>query len=108
MRNTTYSNVDSYRLLWWMLIGVGLFNVADYFLTGHALRLGFREGNPVMALVVNTVYFPTVKLIIVPILLFFLWVVRERMGRRLYMYVWVIFAAYALLMVYYAGLFLRI
>ena len=102
-----YSDInDPYRFLWWMLFSVALFNVADYFLTLHALSMGFREGNPVMALIVDTVYFPKVKLVLVPLLLLFLWSVRERIGRRLYGYVGVIFVAYSLLMVYYGWLFL--
>ncbi|EEG78443.1 DUF5658 family protein [Dethiobacter alkaliphilus] len=97
---------NRFRLIGLMLICVAFFNAADYFLTLHALSLGFREGNPVMALIVDTAYFPKVKLIIVPLLLLFLWLVRVRVGRRLFGYVSVIFAAYSLLMVYYGFLFL--
>ncbi|EEG78442.1 DUF5658 family protein [Dethiobacter alkaliphilus] len=93
------------RLLWLLLLGVGVFNVADYFLTLYALSRGMREGNPVMDMIVDTVYFPKVKLVLVPLLLLLLWLNRQRVGKRLYVYVWIIFIAYFLLMVYYAWLF---
>ena len=34
------------RLLWLLLLGIGVFNVADYFLTLYAVKQGFREANP--------------------------------------------------------------
>jgi hypothetical protein len=94
-----------HRLLYLLLLGAGVFNVADYFLTLHALRMGFREGNPLIDLVVDTVFFAKIKLIIVPLLLLSLWFRREKVGPRIYFYVWLVFIAYLLLMGYYKWLF---
>lgn len=96
---------DNGRLLWLLLLGVGVFNVVDFVLTLYALEMGFVEANPVMDLIVDTVYFPKVKLIVVPLLLAYLWLQRHRVGSRLYVYVWFVFLAYMFLMFYYAGLF---
>ena len=92
-------------LLWLLLLGVGVFNVMDFFLTLYALERGFVEANPVMDLIVDTVYFPKVKLIVVPLLLSYLWLQRKRVGSRIYVYVWLAFVAYMFLMFYYAWLF---
>lgn len=93
------------RLLWLLLLGVGVFNVADYFLTLYAVKQGFREANPFMDTILHTVWFPKVKLLVVPLLLLLIWLRRKQLGSRLYFYVWLIFIVYASLMVYYAYLF---
>ncbi len=41
------------RTLHYLLIGTAAFNAADYLLTLLALRMGYRELNPVMDLVVH-------------------------------------------------------
>ncbi len=92
-------------LLWLLLFGVFTFNVADYFLTLYALKSGFKEGNPLMNLIVDTAYFAKVKLLLVPLLLLLLWLGRKQIGHRLYYYVWLIFLAYTFLMLYYVWLF---
>ena len=56
-------------------------------------------------LIVDTVIFAKIKILIVPLLLLFLWIRREKVGQRMYFYVWLVFVAYLLLMLYYAWLF---
>ncbi len=92
-------------LLWLLLFGVGVFNVADFFLTLYAIKHGFREANPIIDLIVDTAYFAKIKLLIVPLLLLLLWLGRKKIGHRLYYYVWLIFLAYTFLMLYYVWLF---
>ena len=94
-------------LLWLLLLGTGVFNVADYALTLHALGVGFREGNPFVALIVDTPFFAKLKLLIVPLMLIYLWHKSKKLGDRIYPYAWTIFIAYGALMVYYAQLFWR-
>ena len=53
------------RYLPMLLLGIGLFNVADYFFTVQALSLGARELNPVMDAIAHTPLFPVVKLTVV-------------------------------------------
>jgi drug/metabolite transporter (DMT)-like permease len=104
--NRTYPlNPAKNRLLWLLLLGIGVFNVADYFLTLYALEMGCREANPVIDLVVDSIFFAKIKLLIVPLLLLFLWVRRKKVRQRLYFYVWLLFVAYMFLMLYYAWLF---
>lgn len=93
------------RLLWLLLFGIGVFNVADYFLTLYAVKQGFSEANPFMDAILHTVWFPKVKLLVVPLLLLSVLLYRKRAGDRLYYYVGVLFMAYASLMLYYAWLF---
>ena len=92
------------RLLWLVLLGVGVFNVADYFLTLYAVKQGFREANPFMDAILHTFWFPKVKLLAVPLLLLVIWLHRKRIGGRMQYYAGTLFAAYTSLMVYYAWL----
>ncbi len=62
------------------LITLGVFNVADYFLTLRCLESGFVEGNPIMAPVVGTAWFPIIKIILVPLGLYLVWRVRNQIG----------------------------
>ena len=96
---------ENKRLLWLLLFGVGVFNVADFFLTLYAIKHGFREANPIIDLIVDTVYFAKIKLLLVPLLLLLLWLGRKQFGHRLYYYVWFIFLIYTCLMLYYVWLF---
>ncbi|MDW7660532.1 MAG: DUF5658 family protein, partial [Bacillota bacterium] len=70
-------------LLRWQLIGIGAFNITDYFLTLEALEKGHTEANPLLITIVNTLEFPLVKLILVPLLLYWLWLKRHRIGERI-------------------------
>ncbi|KUO50598.1 MAG: hypothetical protein APF76_08090 [Desulfitibacter sp. BRH_c19] len=107
----TRENIDSvavkptFRLLALLLIGVGISNILDYFLTLYAVEQGFREGNPIMNAILDTSYFPSVKLIIVPLFLYFIWHVRSKIGYKIYYYAWFIFIVYISLMVYYLWLY---
>lgn len=89
------------RLLWLLLIGIAAFNKSDFLLTLDALERGFHEANPILAPMVGTHEFPLVKLVLVPLLLVFLWLIRHRVGKRLINYVWIPFISYFSLMVYF-------
>ncbi|MDW7651424.1 MAG: DUF5658 family protein [Bacillota bacterium] len=91
-------------LLWLLLLGVSVFNTADYFPPLYAVKHGLREANPLMDIILHTPYFPLVKLLFVPLLLVLLWMYRRRVGNKIYTYVWGIFIVYTLLMVYYKWL----
>jgi hypothetical protein len=95
------------KLLGLLLLGTGIFNAADYFVTLIALERGFSEANPVMSVIVHTVYFVKLKLVVIPLLLVLVWVGRRRVGHRLYYYAWGLFASYGSLMIYFIWLFWR-
>ena len=95
---------DKKKLLGLLLLGTGIFNAADYFVTLYALERGFREGNPVMSAIISTGYFPQLKLVVIPLLLFGVWLSREKVGYRLYYYAWGLFASYTALMLYFVWL----
>ncbi len=95
---------DKARLTRLLLFGTGVFNVVDYFVTLRALEMGFVEGNPVMSVIVGTVYFTKVKLVVVPLLLVLVWVYGRRIGKRLCYYAGGVFVAYGGLMGYFAWL----
>ncbi len=83
------------------LIGIGIFNFADYFLTLRALSLGIPEGNPYMDALIGTPWFAVVKLIVVPAGLYRIWMVRHGMqwiSRGLLVFV---LAAYTWVTVYH-------
>ncbi len=88
-------------ILKYLLIGTAVFNVADYFLTTLALSMGYREANPVINAIVDTLFFPAVKIIIIPIMLYSVWARRQRVGPRILFYAGIVFTAYYLLMVYF-------
>lgn len=87
-----------------LLVTIGLCNVADFVLTLRAVPLGARELNPLMSAILDTPWFPLYKLGVVPVLLLALWLVRERMGRRLMPYVYLVSVAYLGLMAYHGVL----
>ena len=64
-----------------LLLGIGLFNITDYFFTVKALSLGAREANPIMNMIVHTPLFPLVKLILVPGALVLIWIFRSKIKR---------------------------
>jgi len=70
-------------------------------LTLLALRMGYRELNPVMDLVVHTPYFRLIKVVLIPLMLYFVWRRRHLVGRRVLVYVWAAFLVYLFLMVYF-------
>jgi len=86
-----------------LLVGVTVFNLLDYLLTLFFLQAGFRELNPIISPLVHTPYFPFLKLVIIPLLLCFIWRVRQSLnGRRIMFYARILFGAYLLLMVYFS------
>lgn len=82
-------------------MALAVFNAVDYFLTAFSLRLGFRELNPLIDAVAHTALFPIVKLLVVPLLLFFVWAVRKQVSQRIMLYTWTAFVVYLGLMVYF-------
>lgn len=89
------------RLLFWHLVGIGAFNIADYTLTMDFLDLGFTEVNPIIRSLVGTYHFPLVKLMLVPLILVALWQHKDRIGNALATLTWIPFIGYFFLMVYY-------
>ena len=84
-----------------LLYGVAVFNIADYFFTNLALSMGYRELNPFIDMIVGTVYFPLLKLVVIPLLLYFVWSQRCKVGSRVLLYAWVAFLVYLGLMFYF-------
>ena len=92
------------RHLFFLLPRIGLFNIADYFFTVNALSLGATEANPVMDAIVHTPLFPVVKLILIPALLVFFWIIRHKMKTRknmIMMLTWGVFISYFVVTVYH-------
>ncbi len=89
------------RLLWLLLLGIGAFNKADFMLTNIAISEGYQEANPVINTVLNTWGFPFLKLLVVPSILIGLWMIRRRLNKRMYGYIWVGFIVYFMLMVHF-------
>jgi hypothetical protein len=52
------------------------FNLLDYLFTINALQHGISEANPILIPIVETLWFPVIKVGIVSILIIFLWVFR--------------------------------
>ena len=99
------------RYLPMLLLGIGLFNVADYFFTVNALSMGATEANPVMDAIVHTPFFSVVKLILVPALVVFFWTVRHKIRTRrniIMMLTWVVFISYFVVTVYHLNFQLQI
>ncbi len=94
-------NAYEERTLRCLLFAVAIFNVLDYLLTEIFLLLGYRELNPVIDLFEGTLYFPLLKLVIIPLSLYFVWWLRHGVGKRILYYTWFTFGAYLSLMVYF-------
>lgn len=71
---------DDRRGITYLLIGIAVFNFADYFLTLRAISLGIQEGNPYMAPLIGTPWFTVVKLLIVPLGLYRIYNLRRGIG----------------------------
>ena len=94
------------RLLRLLLLGTGVFNINDYFLTTYVLNNGHDELNPIINAIVGTPLFPVLKLVVVPGALLLLWLLRFNIGKRILLYAWLLFSAYSLLMLYFRIVFL--
>ena len=101
LKNNQQTLQKDERILRVLLFGVAVFNVADYLLTLLALHIGYREFNPLMDIIVHTYLFPIVKLVVVPIALYFVWSQRNKVGGRILIYAWLAFVIYLLLMIYF-------
>ena len=92
MRNT--------RIFGSLLFFLGILNILDYFFTVKALSLGADEANPVMLAAMETTdyLFPLIKLVLVPLGLFGVWLARGRIAKRsrvIMASLWVVTLAYA-------------
>jgi hypothetical protein len=105
MEDACMPTVRSNRLSAIFLLFTALFNAADYFLTMEALRLGLGEWNPFVRSLIGTGLLPVIKMLIIPVILFLIWRVRARLGRRLIFYAGIPFFVYFLLMLYFGYLF---
>jgi len=88
-------------ILLFLLVAVSIFNVIDYFVTMQSICRGFVEGNPVINAILHTPFFPLLKIVVIPLALFFIWQVRRHIGKRLILYVSGMFVCYLSLMVYF-------
>ncbi len=98
-----YDRKHSSTLLF-LLLGIGLFNIADYFFTVQALSLGARELNPVVDAIVYTPLFSVAKLILIPALLVFIWTARHKIHTRknmIMLLIWGVFVSYFAVTVYH-------
>ncbi len=96
------------RCIGYTLIAIGVFNFADYLLTLRALSLGIPEGNPYMDALIGTPWFPIVKLVIVPVGLYRIWMLRHGMGWISRTLLGLLLAAYTWVTVYHIVALLRI
>ncbi len=65
-----------------LLLLVLLLNIGDYFLTNFALSIRFEEGNPFLAGIVDTFWFPVIKLLVVPALILLAMSLGSRISHR--------------------------
>ena len=97
------------KVLKWVLISLGALNVADYLFTLRAVYiLGVPEGNPYMDALLGTAWFGIVKLVLVPLGLYYIWRLRHGMGFVSRTLLGVALAAYAWVTVYHIVNQLRI
>ena len=85
------------RTLKIMLLSVWLFNSIDYVSTKIAIANGVPEGNAAIDAIIGTMWFPIVKLVLVPLGLYLIWIVRGKIRRPVLLAVGVPFVAYSLL-----------
>jgi len=97
--------VKSESLLKVLLFGIALFNAADYYMTTLTLNMGYRELNPLIDIIVHTPYFALLKIVVIPALLYFVWLQRYRIGARILVYAWGAFLPYFFLMIYFKLIF---
>ena len=97
---------EKHLLVGLLLLGIGLFNILDYFLTVEIVIVqGHQEANPLIEAILHTIYFPLVKLLIIPCLLLFIWIVRHHITSRNLTCIWAAFIVYFSLMVYFKVVF---
>jgi len=88
-----------------LLVVIVIFNIADYMLTLRCLEGGLVEGNPLMAPVVGTPWFFFIKVVLIPVLLYGVWRVRDQIGAAGRTAILLAVGVYAALMVGYGVLF---
>jgi hypothetical protein len=94
-------SIKQEKLLFWLLIGTGSFNIVDYVLTLDFIERGFEEANPIMVSMIGTYEFPLIKLLFVPLLLLALWQNKDKLGDLVFKLSWIPFISYFFLMIYY-------
>ena len=88
------------------LLAMAAFNLVDYCLSLYCFSQGFYEANPLMRPLVGTPWFFTIKVIMVPLGLYWVWCLRRHVRALGTFFIWSVSGIYALLMAYYAVLFL--
>lgn len=96
------------RLLAFLLLGTAVFNITDFLLTTYVVSLGHGEANPLMALILPTIWFPIVKFAVVPCLLMLMWFTRRKLGKRILFYALIPFICYLSLLIYFRVIFLKV
>ena len=102
------NTVKTNRFIAFLLLSTALFNIADYFLTMKALKLGIEEMNPIIRNLIGTAFLPIIKIVLIPAVLFLIWKLRSHIGKRLLFYSSLLFSVYFLLMLYFAFIFMSV
>ena len=94
------------NILKFLLTGILILNIADYVFTEIALSLGAEEANPFLAPIVDTIWFPIVKVFIISTFVLFIWLVKEyilagKLKKVILFGLWVAFIAYFAVMVWH-------
>lgn len=91
----------AYRILFWLLLLIGLFNTIDFFATRDLVTFGDHlEWNPLMRAIVNTSYFALYKLVFIPLGLVVLWVARRTLVPKYFGLIAFVCGVYGLLVLY--------
>lgn len=93
----------TYIKLKYKLIIITILNIVDYTVTQYILNRGGKEANIFLQPLVNTILFPILKIIIIPITIFFVWQNKDIILRKKYIQILlnIVFFAYIFLIIYY-------
>ncbi|MFW6027083.1 MAG: DUF5658 family protein [Candidatus Woesearchaeota archaeon] len=90
------------------LIAIFIFNIIDYFATSYLISFhGFKEINYFIDLSLGTIYFPLIKFLLVPLLLFIIWRNKEKILEKIIIRILFLVSvfSYTFLMIYYLYIF---
>lgn len=96
------------KIIKFSLIVIFIFNIIDYFVTSHLTSLhGYEEMNYIIDLSLGTIYFPLIKFLLVPFLLYIIWRYKERVleNKMIRILFLVSVFSYTFLMIYYLYIF---
>ncbi len=89
--------VDVMKTLAFLLISISAFNIADYIFTERAISWGIEEANPWVLLMMETGYYPFLKIGLVSFLLLGIWYARfhfNNLSRAIIFGLWLTFVSY--------------